>query len=585
MTDTKCADTVSATQVSGRPSVEYQMSGRWRPPITEERGRVASSKFPVASKPVKLLQLEVIRSYAQDASPALLARLQQILRYVEEDMYNEVANSDSQWISNVDYADLEVLLRHNIIEATDKAGAKHIGHLFFVEEPHKARRRPIFWPKSINAAIDPPTPALPDIVESALDLEKGGWAACFDLSASFFQVPNGANAKHFAFKTAKGQYYRFLRMVMGVRYAPECMQVICEILGEEARSRVGLMGSVRQTVHIDNIRFWSLSQKHIAAVARSFQEVCVGAGVTLNQEEENAPHQVGVFIGMKFQYDIGTVSLSDKTRSKLVAAETTLQNKEATWADILGVFGICVFASRVTRFALATMWRIFKYVRRRAHAFSVGQIDIDSPAQVWPHTIPVWSDWIARLLAAPPARHGATALDLQADFNMLVTDASLDGYGAILMTASGRLHFLQGRWSQHTAGKNPSLLRPDDINMLEMRAVGLAARKFTAQLRTLPLLVLVDNTSTMYVLRRGQAAELDFNDATRITLEHLRVLGVDTFVAWVDTRSNPSDALSRGLLPASEADLARMNAGMSAARLALMGRRDTPLRVFVPNCG
>jgi hypothetical protein len=569
----------------GRPTVEQQLSGRWRPPILS-CGSSTAAKLPLSGvKPVKALRLRVIEKFAAKASPEQLRRLQTILQFLQDEMYADLPDGDSEWVSHVDDDDLKLLLTHDIIEATTEDGARHIGRLFFVDEVHKGRRRPIFWPRTINDAIDPPTPALADVVDAALDIAPSGWAACFDLSSSFFQVPNGSSKRHFAFRTPRGKFFRFLRMVMGAKFAPEVMQVLCEILADEALTRAGLAGVVRRTVHIDNIRFFAPHRRFVATAAEAFRKVCDEAGVTLNDEPENAPHQRGDFLGLTFDYAAAAVTLSEKTRAKLQAAVKHLDDKEATWADALSLFGICMFASRVCRFALASLWRIFKFIRRRAHSFSTGAMEIGSAAKFWPHIIPEWREWVTKLLASSPARHGAATIDRASQFNFLVTDASLDGWGAALVTATGRLHVAQGKWTRSLVGREPSTLQPDDINTLEMRAVGLGAHSFADLLARNPLWVVVDNTSTMYVLKKGQAKEAEFNAATRFTMETLRSLAAEVFVSWIDTSRNPADGLSRGLRPCTEAEHTRLEDDMSAAMRALVGRRDSPLRVFVPANG
>ena len=156
---------------------------------------------------------------------------------------------------------------------------------------------------------------------------------------------------------------------------------------------------------------------------------------------------------------------------------------------------------------------------------------------------------------------------------MMITDASLHGWGAILFdTATGEIWVTNGVWTSRHESK--------DINTLEMTAVCLGAQNFAEILQTkqaAPLLLIVDSTSTQHVLSKGFAREFAFNAATAATL---REIAGDRFTAvgYINSEANPTDKLSRGV-PLSDEELLELPSCLRA-----LGRRvaATLLRVRVP---
>jgi hypothetical protein len=56
-------------------------------------------------------------------------------------------------IVGVNVEDLTALTDTDIMKGFDSDGALHVGRLFFAAEDLKERRRPIFWPRTVNAKV------------------------------------------------------------------------------------------------------------------------------------------------------------------------------------------------------------------------------------------------------------------------------------------------------------------------------------------------------------------------------------------------------------------------------------------------
>ncbi|MCX6882202.1 MAG: hypothetical protein NTV12_06830, partial [Verrucomicrobia bacterium] len=225
----------------------------------------------------------------------------------------------------------------------------------------------------------------------------------------------------------------------------------------------------------------------------------------------------------------------------------------------------CVFAARVLKIPLCGYYNVLKFIRRRGSAFANDELKLQDPADVWPSINKLWHDLVQRLQKNRPIQHGKSHPEHEPI--TIVSDASITGYGAALFYR-GRVYTTAGKWPHDR-------FICDDINELEMRAVEEATTAFKDIIHDIihqseiapSVVILVDNSSTMHVLRKGHAREFAFNEATSRVLSGLAGLG-DVFCGWISTHINPVDPLSRGLPPPENLRSA----------LGALGRRLPPLR-------
>jgi hypothetical protein len=125
----------------------------------------------------------------------------------------------------------------------------------------------------------------------------------------------------------------------------------------------------------------------------------------------------------------------------------------------------------------------------------------------------------------------------------LFTDASLQGWGAVLITSDQRVFIAGERWSEKVR------VDSTNINVLEARAVDLALNSFADLLHSLPdtkLSIVVDNTSTLAGLRRGTARAPLVNLALVPAIEKLTAQNQFAIaLRYVKSKENPADAPSR----------------------------------------
>jgi len=126
----------------------------------------------------------------------------------------------------------------------------------------------------------------------------------------------------------------------------------------------------------------------------------------------------------------------------------------------------------------------------------------------------------------------------------LFTDASLDGWGAVLCLSSGEVHATGERWTNEETTL--------DISVLECFGVRNGIEAFYDNLVSVGRLeIRVDNSSTEAGLRRGVARAENLNAALGLVLDTLakELPSCRVSVGYVPTKDNPADGPSRGRAP------------------------------------
>jgi hypothetical protein len=305
---------------------------------------------------------------------------------------------------------------------------------------------------------------------------------------------------------------------------------------------------VKARVHIDNVRFVSKSKSVVTAVAEAFQKVCRESGVTLNAEAENRTHQHGVFLGQICDYKSGKVSVAKKTMERLSAALEGAQHPKATLRDVLSLYGSTLHCARILRSSPSSHYAAMKFCRKRVSALGHGedlQKFLDKPANLWPCAQKDFAEWVEELRRNEPINH-LQRPDREGEKIVMFVDASLIGWGAVLVLPDSSIFEAGGKWRD-----GPHL--PAAINQLEMRSVANGCTTFGDLIRRygkdVPLVVFVDSSSTFFVLKKGSAREYLLNHDADDALSRLSACsGEQRYieVRWISTVWNPADATSRG---------------------------------------
>lgn len=426
--------------------------------------------------------------------------------------------------------DMKALLQAKIIRKVSRRDVHRnkgqFGTAFSVAEPAKKRRRFIYWPKSINSReeLEEIVPELKDVVSYA-ELPPDQWAAQFDIKASFYQYELPEAVKwHFAFEF-EGACYIMERLPMGFRLAPAFMQAVSKCLV----SRI----DPHSAVHVDNTRFVGTEQV-VETRAQAYIKTCAEAGVTLNDDPLNLPHQHGEFCGVQYDYAASLVSITDKLRDKLRGWVST-DLSTITITELQSVFGLLYFASRVLRLDLWPFYQAVKCYRRKMSASRnlPPATCYHTPANVWPSVIPLLKRWLHLCISAAPVSHyRATPQKVV----RLVVDASTQGWGATLFK-DGTFFVAMGKW--------PAPIQSSEINEHEVQAAVEAFQTFAPDLENVQVILAFDNTSAIASMCKSlpQAEKLA---AASARLKRLIPDSSKLTVEYISTTANPADEPSRG---------------------------------------
>jgi hypothetical protein len=297
---------------------------------------------PLHVKPVTPMDYEAIRRLAKGTGYE--TKLEEMLSWnLSDTNYKGIAKQllrDAP-LSDIPTIFVQSLISADIVEPTSEADAMRYGSLFTVYERLKHRQRFILWPKHVNSNVEYSADfSLPGTDAQIKEIRDIVWAITFDLTASFYQCELAPEVRpYFCFRTKEG-IFRFKRMVMGFSPAAEIMDTILRVISTRATIDAGVPGT--PTTYIDNVRYGHSSKVNVMTWGTSFRRTCQHAGITLNVEPGNTPHQLGTFLGVEFDYAAGTCRLTAKSLSKLNHIATFLHSN-VTFDDIFELFGVLFF--------------------------------------------------------------------------------------------------------------------------------------------------------------------------------------------------------------------------------------------------
>ena len=404
-------------------------------------------------------------------------------------------------------------------------------HCFSVVEEARARRRaidhPFFQNEAAYAAGYKSAVELDHV--SSLLLSAYADAGCVsDISASFYglALPTGAR-QFYRFRDNEGNLYEMCRGMMGHTVMAEVQHIITSVIaGHPDFVEQEFYAPCRVKIWIDNVEYTG-GHRAVCYAREQLIEASVACNAAMQVGEVTRHY---VFVGIEFDLEHHTVRISEKTRNKLPAAIPDVM----TAGDLEALFGRLIWTAAVRQEPLANYYWCLKWARRLFNRLNRGIVtpeDTVAIRGVARRTLDMWLQQATQTHVVNRAQQGRVAT--------LFTDASLDGWGAVLVDDTNRLFIAGARFVGGQA--------LGDINSKEAWAVVNAYTAFADKLRSLSRLHhFVDNTSVQAALRRGQpradALAQQTADAWRFIIGARIELSVD----YVSTKLNPADAASRG---------------------------------------
>ena len=358
-----------------------------------------------------------------------------------------------------------------------------------------------------------------------------------DISASFYglELPLASRA-FYRFRDEHGTLYEMNRGMMGHTLMADIQHIITNIVaGHPAYVQPRFAAPCVTRVWIDNINFVG-SRERVAVARDRLAATCSDAQCHVAMDV-GSPAQQYAFIGVDFDHAARTTCLAAKTRRKLPATLPDAMPAE----ELEQLVSRLIFAAAVRQEPLANHWWALKWSRRFFNKINRGQLH--------PHAlVPICGS--ARTSLAHWLETAATPHVVNRAFTgrraTLFTDATLNGWGAVLISDDGRIVVVGGRFE---GGQ-----RAGDIGRKEAWAVVNALRALRDPMRGVSDLDLfVDNTSVEAALRRGVPRADSLVEPVAAAWRDVIGSRISLFVDYVSTKVNPSDAASRGQRVALEA--------------------------------
>ena len=497
--------------------------------------RNTGERLPLSAKEVATICMARLRSLAAGLPKAIQDRFVHLLLHaLEPQWYSGFQPEGTSQRTSLSPDDLATMSDKDIIERAP-AGTIPTGFLFAVPEWFKFRRRPIFHPKELNDWVHGWFKSMLNLKRTQTKIAEslqGGHAVAFDLKCSFFQVELDASVRnHYTFLDQEGNVWRFKRMVMGAVVSAELMHMILEILAF-ANMPPRLLARLTISTHIDNVR--AIGTVHDTQKwAELFQRNCQYVGATLNDEAVNTPHTKGDWCGILYDYEGKNVCLAESTKSKIELLADRIRDPSLTVREFLALEAKLRYASEVLALHPAQFYYVIKFARRLAKR------QLDAPANIWPSIIPTLHTWAQLVLLNVPR-------PVKAQQNrpmVLFSDASMEGYGGVLITGDGEVLTTGRTFSEHERFLQNESIR--SINNLEDLALVLNLYDFKDLLVDQDVLLVVDNTTTIADTNKQSSKSFDRN-----LLMHKANDVLITVRSWsvhyINTALNPADAPSRG---------------------------------------
>jgi hypothetical protein len=416
-------------------------------------------------------------------------------------------------------ADINTLQAAGLIHPANDSAPRNT-RVFSVAESSKGRRRWISHTPSTNEVI-----STEDLVQwksppDMIDNVRLKYAICIDFKAYFHQF--GLDEQLWTFEDEKGQRWSLTTIPTGANFCPALAQLFsCGLVALLVRR----FPHLAVDVYLDNIRLLASEIEYLQEATKEFFRIAESHDTDINEQLEeclqnNFTHYE--FLGIAFDHSNQSVSLSEKTKAKLIALTIP---EQSTVREYLRAYGLLGFCSLIMGISRAEFYYATKFLRRK-----VGK-QLDSQVHIWRCASNDMNRWKAKLVSSPPRiatlRGPQTAT--------VFTDASDYGYGGVLFTDLGHVAIVAGRFADMELRFH--------INVKEARALYYVLSRFRLD-DIGQLHIKVDNTSLLYTAAKGDSRSY------LLSQEILRIWSLENWkrvvsIAYVDSASNRADLPSR----------------------------------------
>ena len=424
------------------------------------------------------------------------------------------------------------------------------------------RQRVICWTRKLNSYLS--TIYKPDMKQLKhqsfyVDAVRDECAAFGDLAISYYQVEiPKASRRIYRFLDEEGNLYEFNRLPMGLSPSAEILQLYTETLallptrvkpqeitlqsGEKVQTNLsGVVGKV----WIDGFQHTG-SANSVAYAAEKIRKVSEFCGVTWKKQKAYNNEEIVIskeydFIGIHFDHNKHQVSVARKTLDKLPAPYKAGGEYEVTQLE--KDISRLLFCTGALRIMSATFYFALKWVNRHVARLNKPDADLNQKVVLPKHVASLLNVWICKsklFVHLPPSN----VIVKPTRYDVLFTDASAYGWGAIFIGADGDIAITGGKWDKRYTSQEASRL----MSVLEAQALNQGLLAFKERLRQNKNVELrVDNTSVQHAMAKGKAKNsIALNEEIKQPLQWLYDEDFLFTISYVNTKENFADAPSRG---------------------------------------
>jgi hypothetical protein len=351
-----------------------------------------------------------------------------------------------------------------------------------------------------------------------------------DLEASFygFELSDPVTRSFYRFRDETGQLYEQNVLMMGLVASVELQQIISSVIaGHEDYVKPQYKAPVVPEIWVDNMRY--CGNKEILKKCESFLlKSSFFCNASIEIEEISYIYD---FLGATWDHQNKTVRLADKTFNKL----PKILPDQISAHDLEGLIGRLIFVAQIMQDPLVNHYWLLKWARRFFNGLNSGRISPEQMINIPPTAAASLSRW----LAAASKPHKIRFSNFLNKTGTLFTDASLFGWGAVLIMPDGSI--------QVAGGKLTEADHKNNINIAESIALDKSLTSFKSFISCLSKLdILVDNTSVEFNVRRGMPRSDELASYIKSIWHKIFDLQISIFINRVSTKLNPADSISRG---------------------------------------
>ena len=328
------------------------------------------------------------------------------------------------------------------------------------------------------------------------ELTRANWAAKVDLSSAYHHIPIHKDYKKFFAFCLNGHKYWFNGMPFGLSSAPYLFTRLMQAITAHLRVTYGM----RVFAYLDDFLILGVDRPQVNEHLHILRETLTGLGLTINEDKShNEPSQHLVFLGIDLNLINKTYCASQENIDKCLAAvKLALRSPRLCLREYQALMGTLNF----TCASIEWGYTLFKPIACFANSFSEPRVPVTVPQLLRERLRP-----LADRQAYRPCQ-----LRVFAPRATLLTDASLSGWGGMLVTSEGQQSF-QGTWSPEEKLLN--------INILETQAVLNCCKALPSSLDGQDVMVRTDNVSAKAAINKGGSAACPVTNRTvRFLLQH-----------------------------------------------------------------